>query len=227
MSRSHLTRWSLVLGAARGENERREDFARQYANVIASYFAARWRLPIDHERVGDATQDVFVQCFKDGGALERVEPDRPGGFRAYLFGVASNVSLMMERRFARLRKSERGESVVDLAHVEQDAATLSQTFDRAWAAMIAREARRLLAERAMDDERAAERFRCLEMQYSGGLPPRTIAARLGIPATQVYERLREARIAFRAALLEVLREQSPGSTRAELEESCKELAGLL
>ncbi len=227
MPRPEYTRWSLVLGAARGDTDRRDTFARQYAPVIRSYFAARWRLPVDHDQVVDATQDVFVQCFKDEGALERVDPERAGGFRAYLYGVASNVSLMMERKHARQRKAERTESAVDLAAVERRQETLSQVFDKAWANMIAREARRRLAERATQSERDAERFRCLEMQYAQGLTPRVIAERIGMPVTDVYERLREARKSFRLALLEVLGDHNPDASTADLESTCRDLVGLL
>lgn len=227
MARPDHTHWSLVLGAACGDPQRRESFAETYAPVIRSYFAARWRLPADHERVADAVQEVFLQCFKEGGALQRVDPERSGGFRAYLYGVASKVSLMQERSRARRRRSEHGESAVDLDRVARADATLSQVFDRAWAAMIAREARRRLAQRATDDVRMAERFRCLELQYAQELPPREIAVRLGLPAQRVYERLREARLAYRAALFEVLGEECSTSSRSELERVCREMVGLL
>lgn len=217
----------MILGAAGGDQERRETFSRLYAPVIRSYFAARWRLPSDHEDVVDATQDVFVQFFKDDGALQRVDPECSGGFRAYLYGVAHNVSLMAERKFARRKRSENTESVVDLATVPRSDATLSQVFDKAWAKAVARDARRRLAERSTTDTRASERFRCLELRYSAGLAPKEIADKIELTVNDVYERLREARKAYRLALFEVVAEQNPSASRAELEGLCRELVTLL
>ena len=40
----------------------------------------------------DVVQEVFVTCFKEDGPLSRADPERPGGFRAYLYGVVRNVA---------------------------------------------------------------------------------------------------------------------------------------
>ena len=34
---------------------------------------------------------MFLTCFREGGALDRVDPARAGGFRAFLYGIARNV----------------------------------------------------------------------------------------------------------------------------------------
>ncbi|MBK8268830.1 MAG: hypothetical protein IPK83_11220 [Planctomycetes bacterium] len=41
--------------------------------------AARTRGDLD-----DAVQDVFLECFRPDGALDRLDVHRPGGFRAFL-----------------------------------------------------------------------------------------------------------------------------------------------
>lgn len=226
MDRIHSTSWTVVTGAAAGEESARSTFAERYEPLVRSYLAARWRLPRDHEEVRDATQDVFVECFKTGGALERVERDRPGGFRAYLYGVISNVAAMMERGETRRRRRE-GAPGPDPEKVAANEATLSAAFDRAWTQMVAREARMKLAEQRQKDPAAAERFLCLELRYNEGLPPRDIAERLALPVETIYERLKRARQDYRDALLEILGDYDPQATRSQLEERCRGLVGNL
>ena len=47
------------------EPEARERFCRRYEPVVRSYLAARWRLPPDHERISDASQEVGNQAAGD------------------------------------------------------------------------------------------------------------------------------------------------------------------
>ena len=76
----------MIDAAARGGDDDRAAFARRYSGVVGAYFGARWRVSPLASDAEDACQEVFVECFKNGGALERVEPGRPGGFRGFLFG---------------------------------------------------------------------------------------------------------------------------------------------
>ena len=46
----------------------------------------------------DAVQEVFVECFRRGGALEAVGAGRVPGFRAFLYGVIRNVARRFESR---------------------------------------------------------------------------------------------------------------------------------
>ena len=87
------TCWTLIRGAAEGREEDREAFARQYLPVVRSYLRVRWQGTPLREEIEDAVQDVFVECFKDNGALGRVDPSRSNGFRAFLHGVVRNVAL--------------------------------------------------------------------------------------------------------------------------------------
>lgn len=215
----------MVLGAASGNRSDRETFSCMYEPVIRSYLAARWSLPVDHEEVTEAVQDVFVQCFKQQGALESVDRKRGDAFRPYLFGVTRNVALMIER--SRRRRERALEREWEPDEVAKREATLSQVFDRSWMLMITRRAREVLARRARHDESRALRFRCLSLRYLRGMPPREIASTLRLDVSQVYERLREAREEFREAVLEVMRELHPHATRNELERACQELVEVL
>ena len=70
------TCWTLVEDAAAGDDGARDAFARLYLPVVNAYLRARWagnRLQGD---VDDAAQEVFVECFREAEARERVDPER-------------------------------------------------------------------------------------------------------------------------------------------------------
>ncbi|MCK6461756.1 MAG: sigma-70 family RNA polymerase sigma factor, partial [Planctomycetes bacterium] len=92
MSSPDSTRWTIIRAAAAGSVPDRAEFARRYASVIRSYLGARWRNGPLLDEIDDAAQEVFVQCFRPAGALEGVDAERSGGFRAYLLGVVRNVA---------------------------------------------------------------------------------------------------------------------------------------
>ncbi len=77
----------------------------------------------------DAVQEVFLTCFKTGGALDRLDPARP--FRPFFCGVVRNVARQRETRRAR-RKEQHPSSGFE-AEIEADEDGLSTVFDRAWA----------------------------------------------------------------------------------------------
>src|SRR5438132_7519502 len=127
------TCWTVIQGAAAGSAADRQDFARRYTPVIRAYLAARWQDSTHRQELDDGVQEVFLECFRQGGVLERADPVHPGGFRSFLYGVARNVALRVEARLARHRRSEPtdGFDPESLAAIEP---SLSQIFDRAWAA---------------------------------------------------------------------------------------------
>ena len=224
MDSAELTSWSIILGAAAGRTLDRDSFTRRYGPVIRSYLAARWRVSYEHESVADATGDVFVEFFKGGGALERVDPHSPGGFRAYLYGVVRNVALNAERKQRRRRDPPAG-GAVDMDELADCQSTLSRVFDRAWAEAVVREARALMAQRSTRSPAAKRRFQALGMRFERGLAPRQMVADLGLEVEQVYELLREARREFKSVLLEVMATYHPTATEPELEQRCVELLG--
>ena len=110
VSISDATCWTVIRGAAEGRSEAREEFARRYLPVVRAYLGARWRgLPLMQE-IDDAAQEVFLDCFKEEGVLDRADSDRPGGFRAFFYGVVRNMARRVEERRGRshARRGPRG-----------------------------------------------------------------------------------------------------------------------
>jgi len=215
------TRWTLIRAAAEGSAPDRAEFARRYASVIRTTLGARWRDGPLRDEVDDATQEVFLQCFRPNGPLGRADPEQPGGFRAYLFGVVRNVARTFEKKRARQRERTAGSSV-DLDAVEGREPPLSRAFDRAWAAALLRQAAERQAEHARGDARATRRVELLRLRFRQDLPIRAIAERWGEEPARVHEEYRAARKAFLAALREVVGE-THGGTPAEVEAECARL----
>jgi RNA polymerase sigma-70 factor (ECF subfamily) len=226
MSSPDLTCWTVIREAALGDPRARDVFARRYEPVVRAYLAARWRSS-DHIRVlDDAVQEVFVECFQRGGALERLEPNRPGGFRAFLYGVVRIVALRAESARGRGREQAVPDGY-DPRQVPADDTRLSRAFDRAWARALMAEA----AERLADDaERAGEaargRVELLRLRFYDGLPIREIARRRGCDPDAVHPEYARARREFQAALAAVVAFHQPG-TAAEVERVCADLLALL
>lgn len=194
------TWWTMIGRAARGDEAARRAFAEQYPLLIRRTLAARWRGGALLQQLEDAVQDVFLDCFKEQGALVRVERGRRGGFRAFLHGITSNVARRYER--AQGRQRDRANDLhPDLA---VDAPSLSAAFDRAWLQRLldlAVARMRALAQ----DEGAQKRVELLALRFGENLPIREIAPRWGCDAPQVHTAYARARREFRRALHEVMR----------------------
>ncbi len=224
MPQSENTCWTVVHGAAGGDPASRAAFAERYGRVVAAYLAARWKLPVDHGDVTDTVQDVFMECFKLAGPLERADSDRPGGFRAFLHGITRNVARRAERKGGMLRHGLRVADL-DLDQIEHAGPTLSAVFDRAWAQNLVRQAMGLIMERAERDGGAAkEAATFLRQRHLENLAPKDIAERHGVPVSRVYQSLKDMRTAFRSAVIDTLAHDHPEDSRAELEKRCVELA---
>lgn len=220
------TCWTVIHEAAAGCAEAREDFALRYSPLVLSYLRNRWRgSPLFHE-VEDTAQYVFVECFRQGGVIERSESDRSGGFRAFFYGVIRNVALRTESR--RTKDLKRAPTVgFDPDEVEHREASLSRAFDRAWARAILREAADRQAELAEQrDERARRRVEILRLRFHEGLPIRDIAKRWDADTAAVHREYAAARREFRAVLLDVVSLHHPGSAR-HVEQECVRLLDLL
>ena len=73
MSSARETCWTLIQSAARGRDAAREDFARRYLPVVRAYLSERWRSTYLADEVDDAIQEVFLECFRESGALEHAD----------------------------------------------------------------------------------------------------------------------------------------------------------
>lgn len=196
----------MIRGAAEGRLADRDEFARRYEPVVRAYLAARWRDAGLLGEIDDTAQEVFLDCFRDGGALERAEPGRPGGFRAFLYGVVRNVALRAERERAK------GGLPLDSSFDAPDAQrTLSDAFDRAWAQALLRQAARLMEERARAaGPDARRRVEILRLRFREDLPIREIARLWNADAARLHHEYATAREEFRAALRDVVAEHQPG-----------------
>jgi DNA-directed RNA polymerase specialized sigma24 family protein len=215
MSTSESTCWTVIRAAAAGSPSDREELARRYLGAVRAYLSARWRGSALRDDLDDATQEVFVECFRPGGAVEAAGAGRVPDFRAFLYGVARNVARRFEGRPAR--------PAGPLPEVAADEVTQSRLFDRAWAQVIMADAARLQRQRAAEaGPEAVRRVELLRLRFEEGLPIRAIAARWGADAARLHHAYALARQEFRAALLAVLAFHQPGSP-AEIEQEAATL----
>ena len=92
MGRATSTCWTMIRGASAGRSDDRTHFVGTYTPVIRSYLLARWRGSPLLQDVDDAVQEVFLACFREGGAIEQADDGFPGGFRPFLYAVVRNVA---------------------------------------------------------------------------------------------------------------------------------------
>lgn len=215
MPNSESTCWTVILAAAAGSLADREELARRYLSVVRAYLGARWRGSVLRPELDDAVQEVFVQCFREGGAVEAAGVGRVPSFRAFLYGVIRNVARQFENRRVR--------TTGPLPEFATDQASQSQLFDRAWAQAIMVEAAQLQRTRA--EERggeAVQRVELLRLRFEENLPIRAIAERWGVDPAPLHHAYALARKEFKAALLEVVAFHQPGSA-IELEQEAASL----
>ena len=224
MSTQESTCWTVIAAAAAGCAAPRAAFAQRYQPIIRAYLAARWRNTPYLQDLDEAVQEVFVACFQRDGLLARAERDRPGGFRAFLYGVVRNVARHMEARRGRDRQAA---GDVDLDQFPADQESEARQFDRAWARSLLREA----AQRQEDHARRAgaaalRRVELLRLRFHDGLPIRAVAVRWQIDAATLHHEYAKARQEFKAALAEIVAFHHPG-TAADVERECANLLSLL
>lgn len=216
MSTPETTCWTVIRAAAAGSRDDRDELARRYLGVVRAYLVDRWRGSALRDELDDAVQDVFVECFRQGGALEAAGGGRVPSFRAFLYGVVRNVARRFEGRPVRTAGAP--------MEVEAGEESLSRLFEKAWARSIMAEAARLQRRRADgggDD--AVRRIELLRLRFEDNLPIRTIAERWGVDAAGLHHAYALARKEFKEALLEVVAFHHPG-TAAEVN---REAASLL
>jgi RNA polymerase sigma factor (sigma-70 family) len=221
MPSAESTCWTVLREAAAGVGAARDEFAAFYAPLVRAYLAARWRSSPRLQDLDDAVQEVFVECLRAGGALDKADADRPGGFRAFLYGVVRHVAQRFEQRAARRREQPAAESAF---RGVADDASLSAAFDRAWAVALMRQAAARQSARAEAGGHAARRrVELLHLRFHDGLPIREIARRWDTDAAALHHEYARARREFKDALLDVLAHYHPRATAAELEQECTEI----
>jgi RNA polymerase sigma-70 factor (ECF subfamily) len=194
--------------------------------VVRAYLLARWRGTKLVQELDDTVQDVFFECLKAGGLLERALADQPGGFRAFLYGAIRNVALRVEARQARQFSQEATEGI-DLDRLPNDEASLSRVFDRAWAKAVVRQAAEQQSELAAGvGEAAVKRVELLRLRFHEGLPIREIATLWGVDAASLHREYARAREEFRSALRSVVAFLHPGSPEV-VDRECAQLLSLL
>jgi len=224
MAQPESTCWTVIQAAAAGSPVDRDAFARCYSPVVRAYLAARWCSFPRLADLDDAVQEVFVECFKRNGVLDKAERGR--GFRPFVYGVVRHVARRFEAGRHRAREQP-PPGDFDLEQVAEEETSLSRAFDRAWAKALLREAARVQEERARgQDEAARQRVELLRLRFHDGLPIRAIAARWQVDAAALHHAYARARKEFKAALLEVVAFHHPG-TAAEIEQECANLLALL
>lgn len=151
--------------------------------VVADYAAGVRRLArglVSADRVEDVVQETMLALVRGQGRI-RV------GLGAWLAGVARNAARRIARGEARRARRE-------IARPEARRAAAPAAVDVV--ARLDERARVLALVRALD-----EPFRtAVWLRYFEGLPPRTIAARLGVPVETVKSRLKRALARLRERL---------------------------
>lgn len=218
------TCWSLVARAAAGDPPSCSRFGRTYQPLIRGFLSQRWRGTRLVEEVDDATQDVFVECFRPDGPLKHADAEK-GDFRGYLFGVVRNVALRAEAQARRRPLQEARLSQVDVVDGEDRVDGAAHAFDREWARMLMREAGKLMLERAMDDK-ARLRVELLRLRFGRDLAMTEIAVRFDLEFAAAHRQYARAREEFRACLRAVVAFHCV-RTEAELDDECRRLFDLL
>lgn len=219
------TCWTMIRGAAEGDVSDRDRFARTYLPIVRKYLAARWPGQSRVQEREDAAQQVFVECLKADGVLERAARTLTGGFRAYLYGVIANVARRTEGKAVR---NVRDEQSVILANAQAKDDPASHVYDREWARGLVRQAAEHMRQLASaKGEHAQRRVALLEARFEDGLPIREIAEQWGEDPAKLHHAYAEARKDFKQALVAVIRfhhESSPADVERELAEVLAQLA---
>jgi DNA-directed RNA polymerase specialized sigma24 family protein len=216
------TCWTLIRQASDGDTEARSEFGRRYLSVVREYLRARWTGRLAADEIDDAIGEVFVECLKSGGLLERARAGEIESFHACLYGVVRNIARRVEERRAK-RRDAPGSSSFKADLVARDEDRLSVVFDGAWARVVMRQA----AERhkSLARESGAEALRRVELlalRFEEGLPIRDIAQIWDDDPARLHHEYARARKEFRTALREVVAYHHPGSPEA-VDDECQRL----
>ncbi len=220
------TCWTVIREAAGGDDAARQFFALRYERIVRAYLVSRWRTSPLVNEIDDVIQEVFIESFRDGGVLTRVDQDSPGGFRAFFYGVVRNVARRAEARHMRRRDQQPPTGFFNESP-DGTEPRLSRIFDREWATTMMREAAALQRDNAeQKGPDAQRRLELLRLRFYEGRPIREIARLWDADPTDLHREYARARKEFRQALNEVVAYHLPGTAEA-VERECAHLLELL
>lgn len=222
------TSWTLIRSAADGSDKARDAFASRYAPVVRAFLLTLWARSPAREEIDDAIAEVLFECMKDGGVLEKAEPRRSGGFRAFLFGVVKNVAARFEKRHA-VRARRQADTIDDAETSVELARDASFAFDRAWAVAVMKTASdEHRAKAAKEGPRAVRRVDILDALFREGRTIRDVAAEWRENAAHLHHEYAEARRDFAQVLRSVVAaELGLESGSPDVEAECRGLLALL
>ena len=214
----------MLRAAAHGDSQARSTFVELYTTAIRGFLGGRWRRRPLADEIDDAVQEIFVECFKVGGVLERADAER-GHFRGLLYGVVRNVARRMEERaldHGRIRPDE--SAWID--QLASDDAGQTTLFDQSWARGVMRESMNRMLTTAQDaGEQAVRRCELLQRRFGDGESIRDIAAEWKVPAQHLHNDYRKARGEFYRSLREVVAFHA--SSTIDIDAECRRLISLL
>ena len=223
-SPTNETCWTVIRAAAIGDSAAQATFARTYEATIRSYLETRWRgRPLAHE-AADAVQEVFIECFKPGGVLERADSNH-GEMRGLLRRVTQNVARRFEERAVQKGRIRPDDSSW-LAEVLSDNPGQATMFDRCWAHSVISEATARFRELALQDGEAGQRrVELLERRFGSDEAIREIASSWGLPAQDVHNAYKKARKDFYRCLCAEIAFHRPDAV--DLEHECREVLAMI
>lgn len=212
------TSWSLLESAEAGDSACRQRFAEVYGPLVERYLRRALRVERSVS-VADAVQEVFLECFRVGGVLERVAENRPDSFRGFLFGVVRNVTLRMKEK--RARSPERDlEDGAFREPIGSDGDMLA-LFEREWArSMVSEALKETVRERWGTEQDRRRGVELLRLRFEEGLPIRDVARIWGDDPVRVHRLYATVRGRFHSNLRAVVGRHEPNA-EGRLEEECR------
>lgn len=201
MDITFLTSWQLVGLAGTDADGARRAFALRYESFVRRVLAKRWlgtEYGVDFD---DAIQDVFVECFKAGGVIEKADPARGASFRTLLFQVTSHVAA----RFERTRRRDRAHTHDVTPPDDVPAPDLSgyEAVTREEVSDLVREAHRRMA--THHDAVVRERATLLDRHTCRGESILSIAGGDHAAAARLHREHSKAKKEWKAYLVEVVK----------------------
>lgn len=228
------TSWTAIRNA---QDPSAPEYARHLQRLIELYWRPvywvirrAWRRT--PEEAADLTQEFFTRHVVARPLVRAVSPDR-GSFRSLVRAAIRNFMLSAARDAARAKRGGQFEiftmdpgELEGLDAVESEHASPEALFDAAWNRTVLARAVDLMRTRLLADGRAAHFsvFQRYELDEGGERPSYAdVGAALGLSVPQVKHALIEARVTFKEAVTDVVREyvDSP----EDLEQELKSLFG--